>query len=168
MSRFCPDMYKKNIFSINYKKLKEKGIKALLFDLDNTLIESGNYHINEKIIELSNKLKKDFKIYIVSNSINIRKIKMVSKDLEVPYIHDSRKPFKRGFKKLKLEHLKPKEIAMIGDQVITDIYGGKRMGYYTILIDPISNKEWFGTKLNRILENKFLTKYNKKRGDYFD
>ncbi len=168
MNRFCPDMYKKDLLSIDYKKLKDINIKALLFDLDNTLIESGNYQISKKIVELFNKLKKDFKLYIVSNSINHRKLRIVAKDLEIPYIKDSRKPFKRGFKKLKLENIKPKEIAMIGDQVLTDIWGARRMGYYAVLVDPINNKEWIGTKLNRILENRFLKKENKKRGDYFD
>lgn len=35
--KYLPDMYKKNIFDINYDKLKKKGIKCLIFDLDNTL-----------------------------------------------------------------------------------------------------------------------------------
>lgn len=168
MSRFIPDIYQKSIFSIDYKKLKEQGIKILLYDLDNTLIERGNYQISEKTVELFNKLKKDFEIYIVSNSINHRKLRLVALALEVPYIKDSRKPFKTGFKKLKLENIKPKEVAMIGDQVLTDVWGAKRMGYNTILIDPINNKEWLVTKINRVIENRILKKENKKRGDYFD
>lgn len=168
MSRFIPDIYQKSIFSIDYKKLKEQGIKILLYDLDNTLIERGNYQISEKTVELFNKLKKDFEIYIVSNSINHRKLRLVALALEVPYIKDSRKPFKTGFKKLKLENIKPKEVAMIGDQVLTDVWGAKRMGYNTILIDPINNKEWLATKINRVIENRILKKENKKRGDYFD
>ena len=168
MSRFIPDIYQKSIFSIDYKKLKEQGIKILLYDLDNTLIERGNYQISEKTVELFNKLKKDFEIYIVSNSINHRKLRLVALTLEVPYIKDSRKPFKTGFKKLKLENIKPKEVAMIGDQVLTDVWGAKRMGYNTILIDPINNKEWLVTKINRVIENRILKKENKKRGDYFD
>ena len=168
MSRFIPDIYQKSIFSIDYKKLKEQGIKILLYDLDNTLIERGNYQISEKTVELFNKLKKDFEIYIVSNSINHRKLRLVALALEVSYIKDSRKPFKTGFKKLKLENIKPKEVAMIGDQVLTDVWGAKRMGYNTILIDPINNKEWLVTKINRVIENRILKKENKKRGDYFD
>ena len=35
---YKPDMYKKDIYSIDYKKLKSYGIKCILFDLDNTLV----------------------------------------------------------------------------------------------------------------------------------
>ena len=72
-----PDMYVKDILSINYKKLKEKGIKALFFDFDNTLIEMGNYTLNEKYEKLIEKLKKDFKVMIVSNSIHASKLEKV-------------------------------------------------------------------------------------------
>ena len=168
MSKFIPNMYKKDIFSIDYNYLKNKGIKVLLFDLDNTLIEKGNYKINEKAIELFNDLKKDFTIYIVSNSINTKKIKKVSEALGIEYIKDSRKPFKHGFKKLNLENVKENEIAMIGDQMVTDVWGGNRMNYFTILVDPINFDEWFGTKINRLIEKRIFTKNGRKRGGYYD
>lgn len=168
MKRFSPDMYQKDIYSINYKKLKNNNIKVLLYDLDNTLIEKGNYKINEKAIELFNDLKKDFTIYIVSNSINTKKIKKVSEALGIEYIKDSRKPFKHGFKKLNLENVKENEIAMIGDQMVTDVWGGNRMNYFTILVDPINFDEWFGTKINRLIEKRIFTKNGRKRGGYYD
>ena len=81
MSKFIPNMYKKDIFSIDYSFLKDKGIKVLLFDFDNTLIEKGNYIINDKTIKLISKLKKDFIVYILSNSIHKNKIKKYLKNL---------------------------------------------------------------------------------------
>lgn len=168
MKRFSPDMYQKDIYSINYKKLKNNNIKVLLYDFDNTLIEKGNYKTNEKAIELFNDLKKDFTIYIVSNSINTKKIKKVSEALGIEYIKDSRKPFKHGFKKLNLENVKENEIAMIGDQMVTDVWGGNRMNYFTILVDPINFDEWFGTKINRLIEKRIFTKNGMKRGGYYD
>ena len=38
MENFVPDIYKESIYTIDYKKLKQSGIKCLLFDLDNTLV----------------------------------------------------------------------------------------------------------------------------------
>ena len=67
MINLKPNMYKRDVHSIDYKKLKKLGIKVLLFDFDNTLIEMGNYEISKKTIELFNRLKSDFIIYIVSN-----------------------------------------------------------------------------------------------------
>lgn len=168
MNRFIPDMYKKDIYSIDYKKLKKMGIKVLVFDFDNTLIEKGNYQISNKTIELFKSIRKDFDVYIVSNSIHTSKLNKICNSLNTPYIKDSRKPFKKGFKKLNLSNVKSKEIAMIGDQIITDVYGGKRMNYYCILIDPINNKEWLLTKINRVFESIIMKKNKIKRGSYYD
>lgn len=168
MNKFIPDMYQKSIYTISYKKLKEKGIKVLLFDFDNTIIEQGNYSLTSKTIKLFNDLKKDFIIYIVSNSIQKNKLKKVCGQIDIPYIKDSRKPFKKGFKKLKFKSIKENQIAMIGDQIITDVLGSNRMNYYSILIDPINNKEWLLTKINRLFENIILKKINVKRGNYYD
>ena len=57
---------------------------------------------------------------------------------------------------------------MIGDQLITDIWGANRMDYFSILIDPISKKEWPLTKFNRVLEGLVFKRINKKRGSYYD
>ena len=168
MNKFLPNMYKKDIFSIDYNSLKNKGIKVLLFDFDNTLIEKGNYSINDKTIKLISRLKKDFIVYILSNSIHKKKISIISKKLDIPYISNSRKPFKKGFRKLKLSNIKECEIAMIGDQLLTDILGGNRMNYYTILIDPINYDELIFTKLNRVLERIVLKKIKIQRGEYYD
>ena len=168
MSMFIPDMYKKDIFSINYKKLKEKGIKVLIFDFDNTLIEKGNYIVNDKTVKLFKDIKKNFNIYIVSNSIHESKLRKVCEKLTVPYIKGSSKPFKRGFKKLNLKDIKDRQIAMIGDQVLTDVLGSKRMNYFSILVDPINNDEWIATRFNRVIENIILKENKIKRGRYYD
>ena len=167
MNSLKPDMYKKDIYNIDYKKLKKNGIKVLLFDFDNTLIERGNYEINEKAVELFNKIRSDFIIYIVSNSIHISKLKKVCGKLEVPFIKGSRKPFKTGFKKLNLKDINNNKIAIIGDQLLTDILVGKRMNYYTVLIDPINYDEMLVTRIHRLIEKKELKKNNIKRGEYY-
>lgn len=170
MSRFIPKMYKKSIFEINYGKLKKNGIKVLLFDFDNTLIEKGNYEIGDKTITFIEKLKKDFIIYVVSNSLNDKKLNYVCKKLSIPYIGNSKKPFSYGYKRLAFRSIKNEEVAMIGDQLITDVWGANRMGYYSILVDPMIEKELVFTKINRGLE-KIIYKKNKKdiqRGKYYD
>jgi len=159
-----PDMYVKDILSINYKKLKEKGIKALFFDFDNTLIEMGNYTLKEEYVKLIKKLEKDFKILIVSNSIYASKLEKVCSKYNLSYIGASFKPLAFGFKKAeKIVGFKEKEICMIGDQLLTDIEGGIKMNYFTILIDPINDNEHILTKINRYRENKIF-----KRGKYYE
>ena len=168
-----PDMYVKDILSINYKKLKEKGIKALFFDFDNTLIEMGNYTLNEKYEKLIEKIKKDFKVMIVSNSIHASKLEKVCSKYNLSYVGASFKPFFFGFKKAeKLVGFKEQEICMIGDQLVTDIYGGNRFGMFTILVDPLGKKDLKITGLNRFIERKILNKYEKqnimKKGVYYE
>lgn len=166
MNKFIPNMYQKDIYSIDFKKLKQLGIKILLFDFDNTIIEKGNYEISEKAIKLFKDLKKDFTVYIVSNSFNSNKLKTICEQASLDYVLAARKPFKSGFNKLNLSN--SKEVAMVGDQVITDVFGGNRMNYFTVLIDPITSNELIFTKINRIFENMIL-KINKiKRGSYYD
>ena len=168
MNRFIPNMYKKDIFSIDYKKLKEKNIKVLLFDFDNTIIEKGSYTLDERVIKLFKQINKDFIIYIVSNSIEKTKVKTIAEKLGISYIIRSMKPFKIGFKKIKIDNIKASEIAMIGDQVMTDVWGASRMNYFAILVDPIKDIEWFVTKINRIFERKIFKKNKLKRGSYYE
>lgn len=167
MNRFKPDMYVKDILSINFDKLKKEGIKVLLFDFDNTIIPHKVHELDKKYLNLIKKLKKDFDIYIISNSFNSKKLANICNKLKIKYIARSLKPLKHGFKKLKLE-IDNKNIAMIGDQLLTDVYGAKRMNFYSILIDPISRKnEVIVTRLNRKIEESILKKHI-NRGDYYE
>ena len=165
------DMYKKDIFSINYDKLKKIGIKVLVYDLDNTIIEKKKNVIDDKVKELFNKLKNDFKIIIISNTWNKKKIEYVSDELDVSYIMNARKPFKYGYKKAKLSY-NSSDICMIGDQLLTDVGGAKKMGYYCCLVDPLHQSELIFTKFNRLIEyfifKRLNKKYNIRRGSYYD
>lgn len=171
MKNFIPDMYQKNISSINYEKLKKRGIKVLLFDLDNTIIERDNYKLSAQTKNLFLKLNKDFMIYIISNSFNFEKLENISKKLNISYIGGSMKPLSKGYKKLKFKSIKNNQIAMIGDQLLTDVWGAKRMGYMAILTDPIKEeKDMILTKINRFIEKLIFNNKNNslERGHYYD
>ena len=68
MKIFIPKMYQKNIFTINYNKLKQAGIKLLIFDLDNTLGSIDETVINEDTKNFLTNLATNFQIVIASNS----------------------------------------------------------------------------------------------------
>ena len=83
MKIYRPDIYQKDVFSINYEKLKQKKIKVLIYDIDDTLIPSNETKVNEKTIKLIQKLKKDFKIFLLTNSPRFRSDKIKNQlDLE--------------------------------------------------------------------------------------
>lgn len=161
---FKPDMYQKSIYTIDYKKLKNLGIKCLLFDLDNTLIPKGVNTPSRKMKDLVEKLKDmGFKVILFSNSSK-KKLTPFKEILEVDCAASAAKPSKNKYKKILKEYrFSENEVAMIGDQLLTDILGGNKVGIYTILVNPIGKKELIFTKFNRTIE-KFLLWRLKRRG----
>ena len=163
MNLFRPNMYKKNIFEIDYNKLKKQGITCLIFDLDNTLglIEHEKCPLKTK--KLLKELQKDFLILISSNNIK-KRIAPYLKDLGIGGVAFSLKPSTKGLRKInKHYNLNKKEMVMIGDQIVTDILSGNRYKIMTILVDPLGEKDLRITGLNRKIEARII-KYYKKRG----
>ena len=169
MKLFRPKMYKKNIFVIDYDKLKKKGIKMIIFDVDNTILEVNREIPSEEIIKFIKKLNTNFIIAVASNNIKTR-VHKVSESLHCDYLYSIHKPTKKIKKFLdKRYNIPMHDIAIIGDQLITDIFMGNRLGMYTILVDPISNKDLKVTYLNRFLEKRIVMKVIKlKRGSYYE
>ena len=172
MDKFIPDIYQKSIYDINYKKLKKAGIKCILFDLGNTLVPYTTKVPTKKIKDLFAELSSDFKIIIMSNSGKNR-LRPFKEKLNVDVAFKSHKPLKKKYKKiLEIYNYKPEEVAAIGDQLMTDVFGGNRVGITTIFVNRIGPVEPITTRFNRILERKLLKKLNKKgvliKGEYYD
>ena len=173
MKKAIPKEYKKTIHDINYEKLKEDGIKCLIFDLDNTLTKIDNNVPDKKTLDLINKLKKDFKVFILTNNNDKNRLDEVSKNLDLPYVSFALKPSKIGFiRVLKKANVKKSEACIIGDQIVTDIIGGNRIKAITVLVDPLGTKDLKITSFNRFLEKKIIKGLEKKnqfkKGEYYD
>lgn len=167
-----PTIYQKNIYCINYSNLKKQGIKCLVFDLDNTLGLISNKKCPLKTKKLLNKLQNDFKVVICSNNRR-KRIAPYLNDLGVEGISWSLKPSRRSLRIIKNKYkYDNSEMCIIGDQLITDIFAGKRFGIKTVLVDPLGNKDLKITAINRIIENFIINKYEKKgifkRGNYYE
>ena len=171
--KFYPDIYAKDIFSIDYEMLKSRKIKCLLFDLDNTLATINETMPAPKVKELINYLEGlKFKVIIVTNSSKKRALPF-KEHLNVDTAYRSMKPLKRKFKKiLKIYHYKESEIAMIGDQILTDVYGANRMGFTSIFINKRAASDFVWSKLGRKIEEFILNYFHKKdmwtKGKYYD
>jgi len=160
---FAPDLYVQSIYHIDLVALKESGVTSIITDLDNTLVEADSPHYTPRLVKWLDDLQEmSFKVMIVSNN-NLTRVSEFADPLTVPYVHQARKPTKQAFR-IALERLQstPEETVVIGDQLLTDIFGGKRMGLYTILVVPISQKEQLGTKINRAIERRIM-KWLKRR-----
>ena len=162
MELFVPDMFYKNIYLIDYKKLKKNGIKCLIFDLDNTIASIDICEPDKKVKELFYKLNKEFKLIILSNNTKNR-VRPFKEKLNIDSSYNSLKPFKKKYKKImELYSFKDTEIACIGDQLLTDVLGANKMGFTSILVNPISPNEYLKTRINRFFERKIIKKLKTK------
>lgn len=173
MAKFLPDIYQKSIYSIDYEYLKNAGIKIILFDLDNTIVPINQTEPTKKIKDLFEDLKQmGLKPVIFSNN-GKKRIEPFKEGLHVDAAYHSTKPLKRKYKKiLNVYNVKPYEVAAVGDQLMTDIFGANRMGFTSILVNQIGTSDFKWTKLNRILESMIINYYTKmgvfKKGEYYE
>ncbi len=162
MRLLYPRQYVNSVQQIDLKQLKEKGIKGIIADLDNTLVPwNEDAHYPEAVAWLQKIKEAGFSVCIVSNN-HPRRGKTLAGIFSIPFIWQAVKPRRRAFRKaLELMKIKPSQAAVVGDQVFTDILGGNRLGLYTILVRPLKKQEFIGTKIMRQVE-KFIL-YNLRR-----
>lgn len=154
-----PNAQFEKITDITPDFLVKNNIKAIILDVDNTLIDLNANKI-DNIEDWIKKIKDaNLKICIASNSLKKDKVKKIATILEIPYIFFSVKPLKNGLKKAKeILGEKSENIAEIGDQLFTDVLGANRMKMFSILTTPIEEEKGFLDKLKRKIERKVLSK----------
>jgi len=165
-----PDAYYESIYKIDYDNLKKIGIKNIFFDIDNTIIPYKEYEISKKTKELFKDLKKDFNVFLFSNSPRKRVLR-IAKELDIDAYYFSMKPLKRNYKKI-LNMFNRNNCVFIGDQLLTDVLGAKKNRLKVILVNRIKEYEPFTTKFWRIIEKQYLKKYEEKKifkiNDFYD
>lgn len=158
-----PNAYLESVKNITVSFLKGNNIKALILDVDNTILDFDK-NIPEGIEKWCEDLKeKGIKFCILSNSNQKEKVEMVAQKLDIPYFYFGTKPLKRGFRKaIKLLDEKEENIAAVGDQIFTDVIGANRCKIFSVLVKPIAEKDLLVTRIKRPLENYIIKKYQKK------
>ncbi|MFT4412714.1 YqeG family HAD IIIA-type phosphatase [Fredinandcohnia humi] len=164
LTYFLPNEHVKTIFDISASKLKELGIKGVITDLDNTLVEWDRPSATPQLVKWFEEIKEQgIAVTIVSNN-NEKRVKEFADPLGIPFIFEARKPMVRAFKRAITEMgLKKEEVVVIGDQLLTDVFGGNRSGLHTILVVPVAQTDGFFTKFNRLVERRLLS-WMKRRG----
>ena len=163
MEIYVPDIYQENIYKIDYEALLSRGIKFLIFDLDNTLVSINESLPREDNKNLFKKLKEfGFKICIASNSIKAR-VKPFHEELKVDYIYSTKKPHISKINNFIINsNYGLDEIAIIGDSMLDDVVCGNTIGITTILVDQISKIEFPLARIKRIKEHKIQKKLRDK------
>jgi len=156
---FYPYEYVDSVFSIDYTKLYAQGYRALIFDIDNTLVHHGDDSTSEIDNLFLHLHKTGFKTLLLSNNDDER-VKRFIKNIDTLYICDANKPDTTNYlKAIEILQVKKEEAIFIGDQIFTDILGANRCSIPNILVKFIrlDNNEKIGKR--RHLENIILKFY---------
>lgn len=159
-----PEMYVPSVTEIDPDFLFDRGIRCVLFDLDNTVVPRDRDDLSPGaagwIVGLR---EKGIKVCVISNN-GPERISRVFGSEGIPSVCRAVKPRKHPFRKaMKMLGVTPGETAVVGDQIFTDILGGNRLGLFTILVEPMPGKEYWATEMfNRRLERLVLKRIRKK------
>ncbi|NMA69722.1 MAG: YqeG family HAD IIIA-type phosphatase [Desulfitobacterium sp.] len=151
---FKPTYQADSLDSIPIEMLKKEGIRGLIIDLDNTMTPWNDLEVGPKVAEWFVKVKEaGISACIVSNNKSKQRVGVVAENLGIPFVYRATKPrtiaFRRGMDVLGTGI---SDTAVIGDQLFTDILGGNRLDLFTILVIPISDREFIGTRFLRRME----------------
>lgn len=143
--------------------LKSKGVKGIITDLDNTLVEWDRPEATPKLIEWFAGMKEaGIQITIVSNNNEMR-VLAFAEPLGIPFISRAKKPLGKAFvQALTKMSIRKEEVVVIGDQLLTDVFGGNRQKLHTILVIPVAKSDGFVTKFNRMVERRIFRYLDKK------
>ncbi len=160
-----PDEYHDDIYCIDLDRLRDAGIRAVLLDIDNTLVTYDDPEPTERVLRWFDELKKrDIQIALISNN-NRERVELFNSRLGFHAYSKSGKPSVRCYNDaLTKMNAGREECAVIGDQVFTDVWSGRRIGAYTVLVKPIKDKTSLFFRFKRALEKPVLKRYEKLHG----
>lgn len=160
---FIPDEYKNKVTDITPELLLKRGIKGVITDLDNTLIEWDRPDATPMLVDWFASLKDaGIQVVVVSNN-NEERVRKFARPLGIPFIYKARKPMGKAFKKaLQTLDVPKHEVVMVGDQMLTDVFGGNLKGLHTILVIPVAQSDGFATRFNRLLERRIMKRLKQK------
>ena len=160
-----PDYYYDSVFMIPYHELQQRNIKGLIFDLDNTLAPFNIPRPPAKIAALVRRLRRmGFIICLLTNNTE-KRMRLFNEHLEAIGVHSAMKPLTGGIKRaMRLMGTERAETAIIGDQLFSDVWGGRNARIMTILVKPIGKADFFTVRMKRGLEGLFIKAFLKKAG----
>jgi hypothetical protein len=154
---FGPNRFVTRLADIPHEDLERLGFRGLIVDLDNTLMGFRQTELCEDHLAWVERAHdRGFKMVMVSNNFTER-VTSIAGQLRIPCIPNALKPLPFGvMRAVRMLDLPPQAIAVVGDQLFTDVLSGKMCGLYTILTEPIEAKDFPVTKIFRFLEKLML------------
>lgn len=170
LHQFRPTLRAGSVQSITAEFLAERGVTALILDLDNTLVPWHGREVDPEIAGWIARMQgAGIRMCIVSNTHRPKRLAELASILGISYVPSGGKPRRRGFLRAMLQmESTALETAVVGDQVMTDIWGGNRCGLLTILVDPLSPIEFVGTRVISRNVERLLLRMLERAGAHSD
>ena len=151
IENYMPDFAVEAVYDLTVPSLQAQGIKAVLVDLDNTLIAWNNPDGTPEMKQWLHDLRDaGIRIIVVSNNTK----KRVQRAVEKFGIDRAMKEF----------HYEKNEVVMVGDQLMTDIRAAHRAGIRSILVKPLVQHDSIKTQINRARERRVMKQITEKYG----
>ena len=162
--RFYPDERAKSVRDIDYEAFLRRGVRGIIFDIDNTLVpqDAPATKETEAFFRMIHAL--GFRTCVISNNTEER-VKPFAERAGSEYVFHARKPLKRSYRKaMAFLGTDPQTTLFVGDQLLTDMFGARRLGIPCVLVEPISLKSDIATvRFKRKIEKWILKEYEAKK-----
>ena len=166
--RFVPFAHAQSVYEIEPEFFKKNGVKVLFLDLDNTLDSYKAKVPQERTINLVNNLKeKGIEPVIISNN-KPHRVCGYADALGVSFLASARKPFSKKIKaELAKRNLKPEEVMLVGDQLMTDVLAARGAKIRVVLTEKVVKEDQWTTHINRLMDRP-IRRYHRKRNNLID
>lgn len=167
LKNLMPDGIFESFRDITPEMLRGMGIKALLLDIDNTLVTYDDAEPTDEVLAWLKAMEENgIKAAFVSNNESPERVNVFNKDLGLYATSRSKKPLPAGFRRaMTALGVKPHEALSVGDQIFTDVWGAKNAGAHAFLVPPIKDRTDLFFRVKRKLEKPIIKKYRKLNGE---
>ncbi|MDY5008055.1 YqeG family HAD IIIA-type phosphatase [Candidatus Allofournierella merdipullorum] len=160
-----PEYLFSSVSSITTAFLKEKGIAALVLDVDDTLTAHGSQQLDEEVERwLETMRAAGVKLMIVSNNTK-KRVSPFAARLGLPFVSMACKPLTFGLAAARRRFgVKRRQMAIVGDQLFTDRLAASFFGIRALVVSPRGGPARKDIQFKRKLEQPFLRRYYQKGG----
>lgn len=149
LQRFSPVEALDSLESVRLDELWESGKRLILLDVDNTLLPWRSEEVPESTLAWLDQARElGFRLCVLSNTRNPERLERICGRMGLDFIRDKFKPSPKMFYLAMGKYgVEESAAVMIGDQLLTDVWGANRAGIDAIWVKPIGQREFAGTAL---------------------
>lgn len=173
-NRFFPEMRVSSPDTIDFDRLKQRGFRVVLLDIDNTIALHGSRTGDSYANNIVNRIHDAGLEPVIVSNAKIERARTFADSLGISFIAHAKKPRIEAIcRDLECRSCPCCDAIMIGDQLLTDVWSAKRAGIPVILTDKRSTKELVTVRMKRPIESILIllggrSRWNALKGHDYD